>query len=146
MTMKKLLRTAFVAFAGSALLAATAWGQISVPNSFTAGEAAFAADVNANFEAVVDGVNANLDAIGTNLAAIQGNTDVLDNDLRPAVSGYGSVPPLAAAGEPENVNIRRQENGDGTFNYQVWTSFAAADGTNTWTFDSVNTDTDGTTV
>lgn len=51
------LGTAFLAASAAAL------GQVTVPNTFTSGTPAKAADVNANFSAVVTGVNANAKAI-----------------------------------------------------------------------------------
>lgn len=39
-------------------LSSPAWGQVTVPNTFSAGTPGVAADVNANFQAVVDGINA----------------------------------------------------------------------------------------
>ncbi len=55
-------------------------GSVTIPNSFTAGEAAVAAEVNANFTAVKTAVNDNDSRISTNASDISSNTsDIATN-------------------------------------------------------------------
>jgi hypothetical protein len=61
-----LVSAAFVAYAGS---------MVTVPNTFVAGTPAKASDVNANFTAVVNGINAH----GQSIATLQTNVQSLQN-------------------------------------------------------------------
>lgn len=63
--------TAFAAL----FLSGTALAQVSVPNTFTAGAPARAADVNANFQALVTAIN----GLGARVSKLEGN--IVSSDL-----------------------------------------------------------------
>ena len=52
-------------------------GQVTVPNTFTSGTAAVAADVNDNFQTLADGINVNDTNIGINTDNINTNANVI---------------------------------------------------------------------
>lgn len=65
------LNTLFSASVLSLAIASTAMAEVTIPNTFSSGQAATAASVNANFTAVADGVNTNETAIAALLARIE---------------------------------------------------------------------------
>lgn len=76
MNLKHIMLAGAMAFA----LAGTAQGQVSVPNTFTDGTPAVAADVNANFSALADAIN-----------DLAGRVDALENDSGGAAAGVPGV-------------------------------------------------------
>ena len=131
--MKNFLTAAATIFVASVVITASAWSQVSVPNTFSAGFAAEPEKLNENFQVLEDAINTNGDTITT----LSGT----------AITGYSSVPPFpSSATEPENLVILREMNTDGTIAYRLRIAYIANDGTAIWDFASVNTAADGTTV
>ena len=125
--MKNILTAVATIFVASVVITTSAWSQVSVPNTFSAGFAAQPEELNVNFQAVVDGVNANVDAIAA-----------LSPGAPTPLVGYSSMPPFpAAAGDPENLVILLEKNLDGTFFYVLRIAYIADDGTPTWDFPGV---------
>lgn len=64
------------------LLTGPAWaGSVTIPNTFTSGTKAMAADVNANFSAVKSAVDDNDTRISTNTNKINSNTSAISNGI-----------------------------------------------------------------
>jgi len=96
--MKSILKLTVAALASTMLAAATLSAQVSVPNSFTAGTPAKAAEINANFQALVDAGNVS---------------------PRSLVSGYAT--PEGATDAIADRNVTVMKSSDGTNNYyQIW--------------------------
>ena len=132
--MKNFLTAAATIFVASVVITASAWSQVSVPNTFSPGFAADPAGLNANFQAVVDGVNVNVDAISA-----------LSAGAPAPLVGYSGMPPFpAAAGDPENLVILLEKNPNESFSYVLRIAYIADDGTPTWDFPSVTSPAPGT--
>lgn len=120
---KKILHTAVIVAITTFAVTTTSYAEI--PNTFTAGTPATAADVNANFSAVDSRVSTlestassqvtNIGNVDTRVAALEttATTQASDNDF----NGY--YLPFAAAGEAKNVIVLRRTNSDGTVTYQA---------------------------
>ena len=100
--MKSISQMTVAALAFTILGAATLSAQVSVPNTFTSGTTAKAAEINANFQALVDAGNV---------------------APRSLVSGYGTPEGATDAIADRNVTVMSSSDGTNNF-YQIWMWYA----------------------
>lgn len=94
-------KTHYIAAAAAMLISSTAWaGALTIPNTFSAGTPAVAADVNTNFTAAKTAVDDNNTRITANTTNIAGNATNI-TALQSAKPGYAT----AVAGTNPNAGI-----------------------------------------
>jgi hypothetical protein len=97
------MRLVFALLAGSSLFAAPV-GAVSVPNTFQAGQTASAAEVNANFDALVqavDDLQAQLDAQSAAISALQQDLTAAETEIDAQSSTIAGLEQDLAAAELE---------------------------------------------
>ncbi|MDH5786186.1 MAG: hypothetical protein OEZ16_11350 [Chromatiales bacterium] len=123
---KKLLAVAAVTTTGIWMGSAVA-ASLTVPNSFTAGTTAVAADVNANFDAVQTAVNTKQDrvtgtcAAGSSIRAVAADGTVtceVDNDSGGDITGVTAGAGLQGGGTTGTVTLRAA-NGTVSINHRA---------------------------
>lgn len=92
---------------GMVMVSGVTLAQTTVPNTFTAGTAAKASEVNANFQALASAI----DALGTG-----GSSPT-------ALTGYGQSFGASAALADRNVILRKWTDGGGVTQYELWSYF-----------------------
>lgn len=65
--------------ASSIIIAASAYAQTEAPNTFTSGTAISAAEMNANFDAMEAGINANATQVSSNTTQVDANVTAISN-------------------------------------------------------------------
>jgi len=108
------------------LLSSTAWaGALTIPNTFTAGSPAVAADVNANFTAAKTAVDDNNTRINANAAAATTNATNIAANTTSAATNATNIAANTAAAATNATNIAAN-----TTNIATNTAAAATNATN----------------
>jgi hypothetical protein len=95
-----------------------------VPHTFATGEPAVAAEMNENFQSVVDLANTSVEGV----VDLGDRVTVLESNVSPLSRYQGFSTPFSAAGEPRNVVVYKSEDSSGVATYSMRMRYANSDG------------------